>query len=96
MTTIKTTCERCGDIELRADDLSLELDPNKDIGAYLFLCPICGMVQKRSANARVVSVLLATGVEFEVVTSNPITESEIMRFVATLEDAEDVFRLLAS
>ena len=27
MTTIKTTCDHCGDVELRPTDLALELDP---------------------------------------------------------------------
>ncbi len=94
MTTIRTTCEQCGDVELRADDLSLELDPNADSGEYLFVCPSCVTLQRRPANARVINVLLATGVEFEVVAA--ITEAEITRFVAALDDAEGVFKLLTS
>lgn len=96
MTTIKTMCERCGDVELRADDLSLELDPNRDTGTYLFVCPSCLTLQRRPANARVVTVLLATGVDFEIVSRDIITEAEIARFVAALDDPEGVFKLLLS
>ncbi len=95
MTTIKTTCELCGDVELGAHDLSLELDPNRDNGTYLFTCPICVSVQRRPANARVVSVLLATGVRFEVVANNPITDSEIEEFASALDQVDDVLSLLA-
>lgn len=74
----------------------LELDPNRDTGTYLFTCPFCLTLQRRPANARVVSVLLATGVDFEVVTDSPISEDEIQRFVEALDDTEGIFKLLAS
>ncbi len=95
MTTIKTTCHRCGDVELRPDDLALELDPSKDSGAYRFTCPLCVTVQRRPANARVVSVLLATGVEYEVLRSDPITEEEIAAFAEALAAEIYPLRLLA-
>jgi hypothetical protein len=41
----------------------------------------------------VVSVLLATGVQFEVI--NPITELEIEAFAVALETEPDPLRLLA-
>ena len=98
MTTIKTTCERCGDIELEPGDLSLELDPTQESGSYLFTCPSCIGLQRRPANPRVVNVLLATGVSYEVVTptpiEDPITEAEIDAFAQRLESEEDLFRLL--
>jgi hypothetical protein len=43
----------------------------------------------------VVSVLLATGVAFQVINPDPITEREIDMFVAALETESDPFRLLA-
>ncbi|HZJ47889.1 MAG TPA: hypothetical protein VFD97_02490 [Acidimicrobiia bacterium] len=98
MTTIKTTCEHCGDIELHPGDLSLELDPTGDSGNYLFTCSMCGELQSRPANARVVNVLLATGVAYDVVVPEPgpITAEEIERFVGALESEEDVWRMLPS
>jgi len=42
-----------------------------------------------------VSVLLATGVAFEVINPEPITEEEIEAFAAALETEPDPFRLLA-
>ena len=95
MTTIKTTCTRCGDIHLTPRDLALELSPDEDEGTYRFTCPTCAIEQRRPANARVVSVLLATGVTYEVVNINPITEDEIASFAAALAAEPDPFRLLA-
>ena len=95
MTTIKTTCSSCGDIHLTPDDVALELRPGGREGDYRFTCPTCTAQQRRPANSRVVSVLLATGVTFEVINPDPITEPEIEAFAAALETEPDPFRLLA-
>lgn len=95
MTTIKTTCGSCGDVELVPDDLFLELESNGDAGSYLFNCPSCADRVRRPASARVVNVLLATGVTYQVVPSGPITETEISLFVNALEHEPNPFRLLA-
>ena len=95
MTTIKTTCSRCGDVHLTPRDLALELAPSSDEGSYSFTCPMCHKLETRPANARVVSVLLATGVSYRITDERPITEDEIVRFAAALDREPDPFRLLA-
>ncbi len=86
MTTIRTTCTRCGDVELTTADIGLELVAHGATGSYRFECPFCGVVQRRPANERVVSILLATGVTYEVVsTAGPITEDEISVFAKALD-----------
>ena len=96
MTTIKTTCAWCGDVQLTPSDLALELEPGSERGTYRFVCPNCDTEQRRPASSRVVSVLLATGVPYEVVRTDPITEAEILEFAAALDREQDPFRLLAS
>lgn len=96
MTTIKTTCSRCGDVQLSPEDLALELDPSEEMGNYRFACPTCQTVQRRPANARVVSVLLATGVAYYIVDPKPITEDEIAHFVAALETELEPVRLIST
>ncbi len=89
MTTIRTTCAVCGDVELIPTELSLELRAVSGTGTYVFSCPECGDTQRRPANHRVVSILLATGVAYEVLESpGPITESEIAHFAADLDRAD--------
>jgi len=96
MTTIRTTCNRCGDVELTTSDIALELTSESSTGTYRFECPFCGVVQRRPANHRVVSILLATGVHYEIVPiGHPITENEINGFVRAL-DEEDWFSELAT
>jgi hypothetical protein len=94
MTTIKTTCTLCGAIELTPGDLTLELRPGGREGNYRFNCPRCAEPQRRPANPRMVSVLMATGVTFEVLDAEPITDTEIETFVATLDAESDPFRLI--
>jgi len=85
MTTIRTSCPLCGDVELAPADLSLRLVPCRGTGTYHFRCPHCEEVRQRPAGHRVVSILLATGVAYEVVDEGtPITEGEIRQFVEGL------------
>ncbi len=97
MTTIKTTCEQCGEIHLGTSDISLELEGTGDEGTYRFVCPECFTIQRRPASQRVVSVLLATGVPYEVTLAapGPITEGELDRFVRLLE-TDDWFNRLVT
>jgi predicted RNA-binding Zn-ribbon protein involved in translation (DUF1610 family) len=97
MTTIRTTCSTCGDVELTIDDVGLELSPGADEGRYRFDCPFCGATQRRPASRRVVSVLLATGVGFDVVaTASPISEDEIAAFSRALDGRGWFKELVAS
>jgi len=86
MTTIRTTCALCGDVELVPTELALELTAMSGTGSYVFACPECGDTQRRPANHRVVSILLATGVAYEVIDARgPITEAEIVKFSDELD-----------
>ncbi len=94
MTTIRTTCPLCGDVELIPGELSLELTAGNGAGRYLFACPDCGDEQRRPANHRVVAILLATGVAHQVrEKQGPITEAEISTFAADLDRADWADRL---
>lgn len=97
MTTIRTTCEGCGDVELSTSDIALELTGAGDAGSYRFSCPMCSSVQVRPATRRVVSILLATGVNYEIVLSTgPITEAEIDDFIGQLDEDDWISKLVPS
>ncbi len=97
MTTIKTTCDQCGEIHLGTADIALELEGNGDEGNYRFVCPECYLVQRRPASARVVSVLLATGVSYEVTLAPaaPLCDDDIDRFARELASDDWFERLLS-
>lgn len=88
MTTIKTTCRLCGDIEITPDDVRLELEPGGREGEYLFTCPQCLQEHRKPANQRVVGVLLATGVAFEIIDPK-LTDAEVEEFTVYLDSVSD-------
>lgn len=95
MTTIRTTCQGCGDVELSTADIALELTGTGDAGSYYFSCPYCASIQTRPATRRVVSILLATGVSYEIsAASSTITEAEIAGFTNMLNE-DDWFSRIA-
>ena len=97
MTTIRSTCQACGDVELSTSDIALELTGAGDAGSYRFSCPTCLSMQVRPATRRVVSILLATGVSYQITLgASPITEIEIDGFIEMLDDDDWFSRLVAS
>lgn len=94
MTTIKTTCPDCGDVMLGIDGLRLLLTPDETGGTYTFDCPLCHVHRARDAGARVVMVLLAAGVDYEITRPGSITEADIAAFVEALDADGDLVRLL--
>ena len=98
MTTIKTTCDHCGEIHLGPSDIALEIGSFDTDGMYRFVCPDCFSVQRRPATRRVVSILLATGVSYEVtvVPRGPITATEVDQFASMLDDDDWFYRLASA
>ena len=62
MTTIRTKCPACGDVDLSADAFSMSLAPGGDHGEYAFTCPACSSQVSKSANRRTAALLIAAGV----------------------------------
>ncbi len=96
MTTIKTTCSQCGDVMLSIECLRLELAPRANTGTYTFTCPLCETREVRTAGPRVVMVLLAAGVGYDVAGDSGITESEIDAFTQALDETDAFLRLLGA
>ena len=86
MGTIRITCPNCGDLELPADDVSLEMAVGAKEGRYRFGCWYCGTTHRRPASRKIVRKLLAAGVRQEIVaTASPITNQDMKRFAADFE-----------
>jgi len=65
-TLIRATCDTCGDIELRVADVQVLLCASTNEGSYAFRCTICRLAVSKPADARVVDILIAAGVELVV------------------------------
>ena len=62
-TRIRASCDDCGDVELRVDDVDVRVCIDDNAGTYVFRCPSCDMAVVKDAEPRVVDLLLASGVE---------------------------------
>lgn len=63
MTTIKTKCPTCGEVNMGPAGISLELPTDGDHGIYGFTCPECFAEVSKPASRKTVALLLAAGVE---------------------------------
>lgn len=92
---VRATCSTCGDVELSVHDLQVLLCATTNEGSYAFCCPTCKLAVAKAADARVVDVLIAAGVELvvwdmpeeldEVHTGPPICLDDLIEFHFQLE-----------
>lgn len=67
MTTIRANCPHCGDIQLRAADLTVRITTGMEHGSYTFICPSCERAVAKDASKRIIDLLISTGVDVQVV-----------------------------
>ncbi len=88
--TIKASCPTCGDVELTTRDVQVLVCATNNEGSYAFRCPDCRVAVSKPAEARVVDVLVASGVRLsvwqlpaeldEVHTGEPISYDDLLSF----------------
>ncbi len=66
MTTIRANCPSCGDVQLRANDLTVRVCSDDESGSYCFRCPDCEMPVAKEASRRIVDLLVGSGVRMQV------------------------------
>jgi predicted RNA-binding Zn-ribbon protein involved in translation (DUF1610 family) len=96
MTSIRTNCPRCGEVEMRADVILLTVEPTSGEGTYSFVCPSCEDLVEKPADRKIVSLLKSVGVDVAE-HPNPLEEIEVRpdgpQF--TLDDVIDFHFLLS-
>ncbi len=65
MTTIRTTCPKCGAVEMGIEAVLLSLREGTDEGCYRFLCPNCFDTVEKPADPKIVALLMSVGVDVE-------------------------------
>jgi predicted RNA-binding Zn-ribbon protein involved in translation (DUF1610 family) len=63
MTTIRTTCPRCGEVDMTPEAILLSVRDRAGEGSYRFSCPTCQNTIEKPADRKVVALLLSAGVE---------------------------------
>ena len=66
MATIRASCPDCGDVELTTADMTVRVCAADNRGAYAFRCPSCALAVTKSAEPRIVDLLVSSGVELVV------------------------------
>jgi hypothetical protein len=64
--TIRASCPSCGDVELTTKDVSVQVCSANNQGSYSFLCPVCRLAVSKQAEARIVDLLVSSGVRLAV------------------------------
>ena len=63
MTTIRSICPQCGEVDLRPEQILLHV-PRDGRSVYQFMCPACLDPVEKPADRKVAAVLVSAGVDF--------------------------------
>jgi hypothetical protein len=74
MTTIRTTCPRCGEVDMGPDAILLQVTRGGREGTYRFTCPTCMDAVEKRADRKIVALLVSAGVD--VAGRGTLTETE--------------------
>jgi hypothetical protein len=66
MATIRASCPTCGDVELTTRDVTVQVCSTNNQGSYSFRCQDCRMAVSKPAEARIVDLLVSSGVRLSV------------------------------
>jgi hypothetical protein len=66
MATIRASCPTCGDVELTSRHVTVRVCSADSQGSYLFRCPACTMAVSKLADAKIVDLLVTSGVRLSV------------------------------
>lgn len=95
MATIRASCSDCGDVELTSADVVVRVCRADSVGSYAFSCPSCAQLVVKSAEPRIVELLVSSGVRLitwdfpeelrEVHEGAPIDHDDLLDFHALLK-----------
>lgn len=63
MTTIRTTCPRCGEVDMGPESILLSVGRGGREGTYRFTCPTCMDDVEKRADRKIVALLVSAGVD---------------------------------
>jgi hypothetical protein len=66
VTTIRANCPSCGDVQLKASELTVRVCSDDERGSYCFRCPDCRRAVAKDASRRIVDLLVSSGVRMQV------------------------------
>lgn len=104
-TKIRANCQECGDVELTVDEVEVRVCTTDNSGTYQFECPGCEAAVVKTAEPRVIDLLVASGVRmstwelpaemFERRTGRAFCHDDLIDFHHRLESDDWFEELLA-
>jgi predicted RNA-binding Zn-ribbon protein involved in translation (DUF1610 family) len=85
MTTIRTTCPQCGEVDMGPEAILLSVRDPAGEGSYRFSCPTCMHTIEKPADRKVVALLLSAGVELDETAKAEEEAEERAREIRSLE-----------
>ena len=105
MATIRASCPTCGDVELTTRDVRVLVCSTTNQGSYAFRCPTCELQVAKAADARIVDVLVSSGVRLSVWhlpaeldephAGDPISYDDLLEFHFELQQEDWLDRVTA-
>lgn len=94
MTRIRATCPSCGEVELRPDEIELQVvgtgpEDVREGSTYRFDCPACCDEIFKPADIRIARLLTSGGVPVTC-TGDPVTEAIVARELARIVHPEGI------
>ena len=106
MTTIKSTCPMCGDVDLTPRDVTVTVAERAGWATYSFECVSCHDTVEKPAEADVVRLLRSAGVRvvtvqipaeaLETHAGPALSYDDVLDFALLLEASEDIVTALAT
>ncbi len=104
--TIRASCPTCGDIELTSRDVTVRVCAADNQGSYAFRCPSCQMAVAKPAEAKIVDLLVSSGVRlavwhlpselYESHDGAPISYDDLLEFHYAIQQEGWLERLISS
>ena len=106
MAIVRASCPSCGDVELTTREVKVQVCTATEEGTYSFVCPACRLIVNKSADERVIKLLVAAGVHvvnwdlpaelYEPKTGAPITHDDLLAFHFALEPDDWLDKAISS
>jgi predicted RNA-binding Zn-ribbon protein involved in translation (DUF1610 family) len=106
MAIIRASCPDCGDVELTSRDVTVRVNSATNEGSYAFQCPECQLAVSKSAEPRIIDLLVSSGVELfvwtapaelsEVHSGPTITYDDLLQFHYLIQEDGWMERLMAA
>jgi predicted RNA-binding Zn-ribbon protein involved in translation (DUF1610 family) len=89
MTTIRTTCPKCGEVDMGPESILLSVMAGGREGTYRFTCPMCTDAVEKRADRKIVALLVSAGVDVAGESGLEESQTEFEDMAPMFDDANE-------